>query len=188
MKKDYRKACLLTFEKIFKVVHREHMEEEVKSLSVKWELGEISNYQYLMRLNDLAGRSFNDLSQYYVFPWTVANFKDRINHEFFRYAPNFRDLAVPVGKLSRDKWSTIKSNYERSKKENILGIKPFLYGSFYSNPAIVSNFLIRINPFASQHYELQSHSFDLPDRLFYSIEDSHNSILKCSSDFKELIP
>jgi len=69
-----------------------------------------------------------------------------------------------------------------------MGMKPFLYGSFYSNPAIVSNFLIRINPFASQHFELQSHSFDLADRLFYSVKDSYQSLMICSSDFKELIP
>ena len=31
--------------------------------------GEISNFQYLMHLNTLAGRSYNDLTQYPVFPW-----------------------------------------------------------------------------------------------------------------------
>ncbi len=31
--------------------------------------GETSNFEYLMQLNTLAGRSYNDLSQYPVFPW-----------------------------------------------------------------------------------------------------------------------
>jgi len=39
-----------------------------------WETGEITNFKYLMKLNNLVGRSFNDLSQYYVFPWTVVNY------------------------------------------------------------------------------------------------------------------
>ena len=40
----------------------------------KWQNGDISNFTYLMHLNDLGSRSFNDLSQYYIFPWTVINF------------------------------------------------------------------------------------------------------------------
>jgi hypothetical protein len=35
-----------------------------------------------MKINDLAGRSFNDLSQYYIFPWTVTNFKDQLDEAF----------------------------------------------------------------------------------------------------------
>ena len=89
-----------------------------------------------------------------------------------------------MGKINRSKWENIKKNYERTKKDEIPGIKPFLYGSFYSNPAIVSNFLIRINPFSFQHFELQSKQFDLADRLFYSVPDSFKSLNQCSSDFK----
>ena len=61
-------------------------------------------------------------------------------------------MSIPVGKISKTKWENIRGNFQRSKNDEIGGIKPFLYGSFYSNPAIVSNFLIRINPFASQHF------------------------------------
>jgi hypothetical protein len=37
----------------------------------KWANGEISNFDYLMTVNKYAGRSFNDLNQYYVFPWIL---------------------------------------------------------------------------------------------------------------------
>ena len=57
-----------------------------------------------MRLNDLIGRSFNDVSQYYIFPWTAANFTDKLDFSFFYYEKNFRDLSVPVGKLGKSKW------------------------------------------------------------------------------------
>lgn len=69
-----------------------------------------------------------------------------------------------------------------------LQIPTFLYGSFYSNRAIVCNYLIRISPFSTQHYELQSQQFDAADRLFYSITDSYKSLTNCPADFKELIP
>ena len=31
--------------------------------------GQVSNFEYLMRLNHLAGRTHSDLNQYPVFPW-----------------------------------------------------------------------------------------------------------------------
>ena len=36
-----------------------------------WLQRRISNFEYLMALNALSGRSFNDLSQYPVFPWVL---------------------------------------------------------------------------------------------------------------------
>lgn len=57
-----------------------------------------------MKLNDLTGRSFNDMSQYYVFPWTVTNFEDEIDANFFCKPENFRDLSLPIGKLCKKKW------------------------------------------------------------------------------------
>ena len=44
-----------------------------KSLVQRWENGEISNFTYLMHLNTMAGRSYNDLMQYPVFPWVIAD-------------------------------------------------------------------------------------------------------------------
>lgn len=44
--------------------------------------GEISNFQYLMHLNTLAGRSYNDLMQYPVFPWILADYDSEVNKTF----------------------------------------------------------------------------------------------------------
>lgn len=41
---------------------------------LQWQRGHISNYQYLLHLNNLADRSCNDLSQYPVFPWIIADY------------------------------------------------------------------------------------------------------------------
>lgn len=64
-----------------------------------------------MKLNDFTGRSMNDLSQYYVFPWTVSNFTAPMDAAFLQDPRNFRDLSLPVGKLSRDKWEPIKRRF-----------------------------------------------------------------------------
>lgn len=37
-------------------------------------MGEITNFEYLMELNKLAGRTFNDLMQYPVFPFILSDY------------------------------------------------------------------------------------------------------------------
>ena len=54
-----------------------------KSVTQRWERGEISNFQYLMNLNTLAGRSYNDLMQYPVFPWIVADYSSDVGFTSF---------------------------------------------------------------------------------------------------------
>ena len=38
---------------------------------------QVSNFDYLMYLNREAGRSFNDLTQYPVFPWIIADWQSK---------------------------------------------------------------------------------------------------------------
>ena len=47
---------------------------KASGLSQKWVNREISNFEYLMHLNTIAGRSYNDLSQYPIFPWILADY------------------------------------------------------------------------------------------------------------------
>ncbi|KAI5278619.1 hypothetical protein KEM52_004643, partial [Ascosphaera acerosa] len=61
----------------------------------KWMKGELSNLHYLMLVNTLAGRTFNDLTQYPVFPWVLA---DYTSEELDLTDPrSFRDLTKPMG-------------------------------------------------------------------------------------------
>ncbi len=65
------------------------------SVTQRWVRGEISNFAYLMALNTLAGRSYNDLMQYPVFPWILA---DYTSEELDLTDPEtFRDLSKPMG-------------------------------------------------------------------------------------------
>ena len=43
-------------------------------LTTRWVNREIGNFEYLMALNSLAGRTCNDLNQYPVFPWILADY------------------------------------------------------------------------------------------------------------------
>lgn len=50
------------------------IEHTAESYMLQWQRGHLSNYQYLLHLNNLADRSCNDLSQYPVFPWVIADY------------------------------------------------------------------------------------------------------------------
>jgi len=138
-----------------------------------------------MHLNSIAGRSFNDLTQYFVFPWILS---DYTSSEIDLSDPNvYRDLSKPVGALNVDRLAQFVDRFENF--EDPTGrIKPFLYGTHYSSAATVACYLIRLEPYTSVHIALQGGKFDHADRQFYSIVGTWDSCLNASGDVRELIP
>ena len=49
-----------------------------RSVTQRWVRGEFTNFQYLTFLNTLAGRSYNDLMQYPIFPWVLADYSSEV--------------------------------------------------------------------------------------------------------------
>ena len=62
---------------------------------------EITNYEYLMFLNTVAGRTYNDLNQYPVFPWVITNYTDTTLD--LSSPTNYRDLGRPIGALNQSR-------------------------------------------------------------------------------------
>lgn len=148
-----------------------------------WLNNEISNFEYLMLINTFAGRTFNDLGQYPVFPWVLQDYTSpTIN---LRDAKVFRDLRKPIGALNEERLQIFQ---ERLNFSDANEIPKFLYGSHYSSSAIILYYLIRLEPYTSLSLELQSGKFDYPDRLFSSLQSAWSSSLTNTSDVKELIP
>ncbi|SPQ19537.1 7c8b4997-0988-4fce-b449-f0d14cca0c59 [Thermothielavioides terrestris] len=150
----------------------------------RWQRGEISNFHYLMLVNTMAGRTFNDLTQYPVFPWVLA---DYTSEELDLNNPaTFRDLSKPMGAQSPARAADFASRYKSLAE---IGETPFHYGTHYSSAMIVSSYLIRLPPFVQSFVLLQGGTFDHPDRLFFSIEGAWTSASRDSStDVRELIP
>ncbi len=46
----------------------------LKKINILWSNGIISNIDYIMLLNTLAGRTYNDLSQYLILPWIIQDY------------------------------------------------------------------------------------------------------------------
>lgn len=153
----------------------------------RWKNGEISNFYYLMIVNTLAGRTFNDLTQYPVFPWVIADYtSDELN---FNDPKTFRDLSKPMGAQSEKRRKQFVERYEALASLNDPGAPPFHYGTHYSSAMIVSSFLIRLEPFVDSYLILQDGKFGHADRLFNNIERTWCSAAhENSTDVRELTP
>ena len=162
----------------------------------KWKNWEIDNFKFLMWLNIFGNRSYNDLSQYPIFPWILAKYTDPlqetiplVNIKVYHY----RDLNLPLGMMTMTEESKKRREkylltYETLKDDTSEGIKPYLFGTSYSNPFYVSYYLIRLFPFSHISIELQGKSFDNPNRLFLSVENAFHNSISQTTDVKEIIP
>jgi hypothetical protein len=150
----------------------------------RWQKGEVSNFHYLMMVNNMAGRTFNDLTQYPVFPWVLA---DYTSEDLDLEDPaTFRDLSKPMGAQTPSRVSGFVETYNALKE---IEQTPFHYGTHYSSAMIVSSYLIRLPPFVQSYLMVQGDSFDHADRLFHSIPDAWVSASqKNKTDVRELIP
>ncbi|XP_070185825.1 WD repeat and FYVE domain-containing protein 3-like isoform X2 [Littorina saxatilis] len=157
-----------------------------KSVTQRWERGEINNFQYLMHLNTLAGRSYNDLMQYPVFPWIIADY-DSPELDFSQPS-TFRDLTKPMGAQTPDRLKQFQKRY--NEWDDPQGeTPPYHYGTHYSSAMIVASYLVRMEPFTSHFLKLQGGHFDLADRMFHSVRENWMSASKHNmADIKELIP
>ncbi|KAD4386161.1 hypothetical protein E3N88_26330 [Mikania micrantha] len=149
----------------------------------RWRRRDITNFEYLMILNTLAGRSYNDLTQYPVFPWVLADYSSEDLD--FNKSSTFRDLSKPVGALDQKRFEVFEDRYHNFSDPDI---PSFYYGSHYSSMGIVLYYLLRLEPFTGLHRTLQGGKFDHADRLFQSIESTYKNCLSNTSDVKELVP
>uniref|UniRef100_A0A803YEC6 Neurobeachin-like protein 2 n=1 Tax=Meleagris gallopavo TaxID=9103 RepID=A0A803YEC6_MELGA len=158
---------------------------KASGLMQKWVNREISNFDYLIQLNTMAGRTYNDLAQYPVFPWIL---RDYTSDELDLNNPAvFRDLSKPIGVVNEKNAKAVKEKYDNF--EDPLGvIDKFHYGTHYSNAAGVMHYLIRVEPFTTLHIQLQSGRFDCADRQFHSIPATWQALMDNPNDVKELIP
>lgn len=134
---------------------------DLAEFTERWKRRDLSNYEYLMKLNEFAQRSFNDLSQYPVFPWVL---KDYESQELDLTSLDvFRDLSKPVGALNDHR---LKGFVERREQQTA---PSFLYGTPYSSPFYVVGYLVRQFPLYMLH--LNNGKFDRSDRIFNSVKE-----------------
>lgn len=179
------------------IVQKSTAPNSLLNLTTAWATREISNFDYLMRLNTIAGRTYNDLGQYPVFPWVLADYSSETLD--LKNPATFRDLSWPMGaqdikqrQVIQTKYADLKSMYSVDEEEDNGGasasMPPFHYGTHYSVAGFVLWFLMRLEPYTSLHVQLQDGRIDRPDRLFDSLEAAWKGCTSNPSDVKELIP
>ncbi|MEQ2272714.1 hypothetical protein XENORESO_008674, partial [Xenotaenia resolanae] len=153
------------------------------NMTQRWQRREISNFEYLMFLNTIAGRTYNDLNQYPVFPWVLTNYD---SEQLDLTLPgNFRDLSKPVGALNPKRAAFYSERYETGEDDQT---PPCHYDSHYSTAATTLHWLLRIEPFTTFFLGANNNKFDHPDRTFSAITRSWRNCQRDTLDVKELIP
>ncbi|XP_022666072.1 uncharacterized protein LOC111252440 isoform X3 [Varroa destructor] len=164
--------------------------EALQAVTARWQRRLITNFEYLTYLNKMAGRSFNNLMQYPVFPFVLSQYdEDELD---LSDAKNFRVLDKPIAVQDKSREPHYVDVFRQSQ-ENITNLSvvsgPFHYGSHYSNSGIVLHFLVRMPPFTQAFLSYQDDNFDIPDRTFHSMETTWRLASRDSpTDVKELIP
>ncbi|XP_034408549.1 lysosomal-trafficking regulator isoform X4 [Cyclopterus lumpus] len=168
----------------------------ITALTQLWGSGQISNFEYLTHLNKHAGRSFNDLMQYPVFPFILRDYTSETID--LQDTSIYRNLIKPIAVQSKEKEDRYVDNYRYLEEEYKKGIheddpmppvQPYHYGSHYSNSGTVLHFMVRMPPFTKMFLAYQDQSFDIPDRTFHSMNTTWRlSSFESMTDVKELIP
>ncbi|XP_045393208.1 lysosomal-trafficking regulator isoform X4 [Lemur catta] len=168
----------------------------ITALTNLWYSGQITNFEYLTHLNKHAGRSFNDLMQYPVFPFILA---DYVSETLDLNDPSiYRNLSKPIAVQYKEKedryvdtYKYLEEEYRKGAREDdpMPPVQPYHYGSHYSNSGTVLHFLVRMPPFTKMFLAYQDQSFDIPDRTFHSTNTTWRlSSFESMTDVKELIP
>lgn len=169
--------------------YKKFMNNLRSKITSQWVQGKITNFDFIMHMNSFAGRTYNDLTQYPVFPWVLADYR---SEELDLNDPKiYRDLSKPMGAQGstramqyKERYDSMEQSYQRGD-----GPPPFHYGTHYSCAAYVLHYLMRLEPFSRLALSLQGGKFDVADRLFHNIGSSWTSASSENiQDVRELIP
>lgn len=69
-------------------------ETKLNIITQQWREGQITNWEYLMALNLISGRTYQDLMQYPVFPWILADYESATLD--LGGIENYRILSKPI--------------------------------------------------------------------------------------------
>ena len=186
---------LNNFENVYKYfedfVKYKNEKDGIKQLVNKYQKGQKLNYDFLLALNKYSSRTYNDVTQYPVFPWlTLEHNKiqdililldDKDKNQIQNY---LRDLKYPISMQTEEKRTSAKMNFDMEKNQ---AKYPSHLGTHYSTSAYIFFYLLRLNPYGQSLIKLQNYQYDHPNRLFNSFKEIEE-ILLSGNDNRELIP
>uniref|UniRef100_A0A8C2FLH9 Neurobeachin b n=1 Tax=Cyprinus carpio TaxID=7962 RepID=A0A8C2FLH9_CYPCA len=151
---------------------------ESSNMTQRWQRREISNFEYLMFLNTIAGQILLAIVHCYL------------NESILDYLTNFLiffPICVfpqPIGALNPKRAVFYADRYESWDEET----PPCHYTTHYSTAASTLHWLVRIEPFTTFFLNANGNKFDHPNRTFSGIARSWRHCQRDTADVKELIP
>ena len=160
--------------KKIKVIRKVSEYYKKEDYSKKWKEEKISTFDYLLYLNKLSSRTYNDPNQYLIMPWIFLI--NGIN--------NKRNFNIPISVQDEDKQEIFLSSNNNNFEDND---KTPTQANHYSTSAYIYYYLMRINPFTNDMIKFQSNNFDVPDRQYADIKQT---IFLCQrmNNNREIIP
>uniref|UniRef100_A0A671L8B9 Neurobeachin-like n=1 Tax=Sinocyclocheilus anshuiensis TaxID=1608454 RepID=A0A671L8B9_9TELE len=141
------------------------------NMTQRWQRREISNFEYLMFLNTIAGQIL------FASFWTICN---HVSIESFGWTY----WLPPIGALNPKRAVFYADRYESWDEET----PPCHYTTHYSTAASTLHWLVRIEPFTTFFLNANGNKFDHPNRTFSGIARSWRHCQRDTADVKELIP
>jgi len=186
----YSEKCLNQFWKELKIkLHKTNVKliddskrrDEIVTARDAWLKLKISTFDYLLKLNYGAGRSFSVLSEYPVFPWII---KDYNNKPLKLKDDIYRELKYPIAGITETKREKAMEKYEATKS---IPRTCFQYGTHYIQVRGVLEYLMRLQPF-TQFKNIFDEGNNSPERHFHCIRHMWDIIMSDFSMTLELIP
>ena len=116
-KKNYEDIIKILKENNKSILFREKdFIQNTQDISQIWRDKKLDTYEYLLYLNKFSSRSFNDMSQYYIFPWILRDFSHLVEI-------NSKEKELYEYRLKHDKDKDTDddsedNNHQKSKKKD----------------------------------------------------------------------
>ena len=156
-----------TVDKLMLLIPKAFIQKQtaLNTCRTKWIRGILSNFEYLMELNMIGGRSFSDLTKYPLLPWVLRDYRSatlKLANESI-----YRDLSKPIGGQSPAKLTKMEKEFKMAKKKNKKSAS--LFQSVLS-PMNVCYYMMRLEPFARRHKSTETFT-SIPDRFDWLMSD-----------------
>ena len=155
---------------------------KVKGFAEQWAKGNYSNIEYLMLLNKYGGRTFNDLNQYPVFPWILADYESKE----IKLSDNatYRPLANTIPSLNEKNKTNADEKYDEKDEDSLF---KYQFGTHYLPGRVVLGYMQRLHPYVSILLKFD-HGHDAATRMFHQLFDAWRILLSNPDSSQELIP
>ena len=170
-KKNEEIFDLFKSNKVENIIRKTKEYYDNEEFAKKWKEGLISTYEYLLILNKLCSRTYNDSNQYPVMPWIYLSDKRERNF----------DLPISLQNEEVKEAFLVKFNNFYGNADGMF------HSNHYSTSAYVIFYLMRINPFSNNMIKLQTNDFDVPNRQFSNIFSTLELCEKYNNN-RELLP